>query len=110
MTEHEDLVGVDLCQAAAQFQCFGGIVHHFGVVVVRTTDFVEKATWSLAIFICVLSIASAFVTSPTMVTKAPQIKSLPTTEKQAPNFGTETPAQGETPAAAPAQTPAAPAK
>ncbi len=76
----------------------------------RTTDFVEKATWSLAIFICVLSIASAFVTSPTMVTKAPQIKSLPTTEKQAPNFGTETPAKGETPAAAPAQTPAAPAK
>ena len=28
----------------------------------KTTDFVEKATWGLAIFICVLSIASAFLT------------------------------------------------
>ena len=27
----------------------------------KTTDFVEKATWGLAIFICVLSIASAFL-------------------------------------------------
>ncbi len=27
----------------------------------KTTDFVEKATWGLAIFICVLSIASAFI-------------------------------------------------
>lgn len=26
----------------------------------KTTDFIEKATWSLAIFICVLSIAAAF--------------------------------------------------
>lgn len=26
----------------------------------KTTDFIEKATWSLAIFICVLSICSAF--------------------------------------------------
>lgn len=29
----------------------------------KTTDFVEKATWGLAIFICVLSIASSFLTS-----------------------------------------------
>ena len=33
----------------------------------KTTDFVEKATWGLAIFICVLSIASAFITRPTLV-------------------------------------------
>lgn len=26
----------------------------------KTTDFIEKATWSLAIFICVLSICAAF--------------------------------------------------
>jgi preprotein translocase subunit SecG len=27
----------------------------------KTTDFIEKATWGLAIFICVLSILSTFV-------------------------------------------------
>ena len=26
----------------------------------KTTDFIEKATWSLAVFICVLSIVAAF--------------------------------------------------
>ena len=81
----------------------------------KTTDFVEKATWGLAIFIVVLSIASSFVQAPTMVTGAPQIKSLPTAESQAPNFETqaqEAPAPAaEAPAQAPAQTPApAPAK
>ena len=64
----------------------------------RTTEFVEKATWGLAIFICVLSIASAFVQSPTIVEGAPQIKKLPTTETQAPTFGTQ--AEGENKAAA----------
>lgn len=74
----------------------------------KTTDFVEKATWGLAIFICVLSIWSAFVSAPTIVKSTPQIKKLPTSETQAPNFGT--PAE-EAPAAqaAPAQD-AAPAK
>lgn len=82
----------------------------------KTTDFVEKATWGLSIVICVLSIASAFVSSPTIVESAPQIKKLPTSETQAPNFGTQeaqeaAPAQGEAAApAAPAQeAPAAPA-
>ena len=55
----------------------------------KTTDFVEKATWILAAFICVLSIASAFVTAPSIVEGAPQIKKLPTSETQAPNFGTQ---------------------
>ncbi len=63
----------------------------------KTTDFVEKATWGLAIFICVLSIASAFVTAPSIVEGAPQIKKLPTSETQAPNFGTQA---EEAPAAA----------
>ena len=66
----------------------------------KTTDFVEKATWGLSLFICVLSIASAFVTAPSIVEGAPQIKKLPTSETQAPNFGTQTEA------AAPAATPA----
>ena len=63
----------------------------------KTTDFVEKATWGLAIFICALSIASAFVTAPSIVEGAPQIKKLPTSESQAPNFGTQA---EEAPAAA----------
>ena len=81
----------------------------------RTTEFVEKATWGLAIFICVLSIASAFVQAPSIVQGAPQFKKLPTTETQAPTFGTQTegteqaaPAQqGEKAAAPAAQAPAA---
>ena len=56
----------------------------------KTTDFVEKATWGLSIFICALSIASAFVTAPSIVEGAPQLKKLPTSETQAPNFGTQT--------------------
>ncbi len=55
----------------------------------KTTDFVERATWGLSIFICALSIASAFVTAPSIVEGAPQIKKLPTSETQAPNFGTQ---------------------
>ena len=79
----------------------------------KTTDFVEKATWGLALFICLLSIASAFVTAPTMIEQAPQIKKLPTaTETQAPNFGTTEAAPAAPGAAAPAgeAAPAAPAK
>ena len=29
----------------------------------KTTDFIEKATWSLAVFICVISILANFTTS-----------------------------------------------
>lgn len=69
----------------------------------RTTEFVEKATWGLAIFICVLSIASAFVQAPSIVQGAPQIKKLPTTETQAPAFGTEAEGDQKAAAQAPAQ-------
>ena len=82
----------------------------------KTTDFVEKATWGLSIFICVLSIASAFVSTP-IVQGAPQIQKLPASETQAPNFGTqaeEAPAAAEKKAvtvpAAKKEAPAAPAK
>lgn len=75
----------------------------------KTTDFVEKATWGLAIFIVVLSIASSFVQAPTMVTGAPQIKSLPTAESQAPTFETQAQEAPAPAAEAPAQAPA-PAK
>lgn len=69
----------------------------------KTTDFIEKATWALAIFICVLSIASAFVSAPSIVEGAPQIKKLPTTETQAPSFPTGDQAAPAQEAAAPAQ-------
>ncbi|MBR1881451.1 MAG: preprotein translocase subunit SecG [Muribaculaceae bacterium] len=77
----------------------------------RTTEFVEKATWALAIFICVLSIASAFVQAPSIVQGTPQIKKLPGVETQAPSFETQTqeqaaPAATEAPAAPAAEAPA----
>ena len=56
----------------------------------KTTDFVEKATWTLEAFICAMSIITAFVSAPTIIEGAPQIKKLPTSETQAPNFGTQT--------------------
>ncbi len=76
----------------------------------KTTDFIEKLTWGLAIFICALSIASAFVSAPTMVQGAPQIKKLPTTESQAPEFPTGGQEQAAPAADAKATTPAADAK
>ena len=69
----------------------------------KTTDFVEKATWGLAGFICALSILCAFVTSPSIVEAAPQIKKLPASETQAPTFGTN--AEEAPAAAAPAAAP-----
>lgn len=119
------LVGVILIQKSKGGGLAAGFNSYNQIGGVRkTTDFVEKATWSLAIFIAVLSIASAFVSSPKMVDGGPQVKDLPTTETQAPNFNTEAqqqpagqqqaaPAQGEAAPAAPAQgeaAPAAPAK
>lgn len=100
------LVGVVLIQKskgggltadASRYNEFAGVK--------RTTEFVEKATWALAIFICVLSIASAFVQAPSIVQGGPQIKKLPTTENQAPTFNT----QAEEQAAPAAEAPAAPA-
>ena len=93
----------------------------------KTTDFVEKATWTLAAFICAMSIITAFVSAPTIIEGAPQIKKLPASETQAPNFGTQTeeaapaasnassatvtvPAKGEAPAAAKEEAPAKEAK
>lgn len=63
----------------------------------KTTDFIEKATWSLAIIICVLSICCSFAI------KAPQASSsvIAPTQQQAAAPGT---------GAAAAQQPAAPAK
>ena len=77
----------------------------------KTTDFIEKATWGLAIFICALSIASAFVSAPSIIKNAPQVTKLPTSETQAPNFGTpaEDAPAAATEATVPAKEEAAPA-
>ncbi len=79
----------------------------------KTTDFIEKATWGLAIFICVVSICASFaiktptnassiapaVPQTTQAAPAPAAKSEAAPQKAAP-------AKTETPAPAPAEKPA----
>lgn len=65
----------------------------------KTTDFIEKATWTLAIFICVMSICASFaVKTPVNVSKIQATAPTPTA-----------PAPAPTNEAAPNQLPAAPA-
>lgn len=69
----------------------------------KTTDFIEKATWTLAIFICVISICASFaVKTPVNVSGITPV-SAPAPSSAAP-APVNAPAQGETPA--PAATPA----
>ena len=72
----------------------------------KTTDFVEKATWGLAAFICALSIMSAFF-APKIVEGGAQLHKLPGTETQAPEFGTPADQGQATPAAQGEAAPAA---
>ena len=65
----------------------------------KTTDFIEKATWSLAIFICVLSICAAFTVKAPITSSSIQPAPAPV----------NAPAPAKTPAAAPAKPAAAPA-
>lgn len=82
----------------------------------KTTDFVEKATWGLAAFICVLSIMSAILAPKLIVDDKPVLQKIHQNETQAPNFETpvtqgeaaQAPANGEA-AQAPAKSEAAPA-
>ena len=78
----------------------------------KTTDFIEKATWSLAIFICAVSILSAF-TVKTAITSSvkPATPAATTAPAAAPssNPATPKPAAAPKPAAQPAAKPAAPA-
>ena len=75
--------GGGLAASASNYNQFMGVR--------KTTDFIEKATWGLAIIICVLSIACSF-TAPSLIQKAlPQVKQLPASEQTATPF--ETPAQ-----------------
>ncbi len=86
--------GGGLAASASNYNQFMGVR--------KTTDFVEKATWGLAIFICVLSIASAFIASRSTGTKdngAPDITNMKTTTPKQENAGNAfpTPAQQGTP-------------
>lgn len=70
----------------------------------KTTDFIEKATWGLAIFITVMSICASFtVKTPVNVSKIEAAAPTPNAAAPAPA------AVPGTPAAAPAATPATPA-
>lgn len=77
----------------------------------KTTDFIEKATWSLAIFICVISICASFAIK-TPVTRsgmapapaattapAPAPTTAPAKEKAAPAAPAAKPANAPAPAA-----------
>lgn len=92
----------------------GGLASNFAssnqiMGVRKTTDFVEKATWGLAIFICVCSILTAFL-APRNLVQGSRIEQKPVQQEQATPFATEksTPAAAPTAPAAPA--PATPAK
>ena len=90
------LVGIILIQKSKGGGLVSGMSGYNAVSGVRqTTTFVERATWTLAIAICVMSILSCFI-APRLINTAPQIKQLPVAEQQATPF--ETPAQPAAPA------------
>lgn len=69
----------------------------------KTTDFIEKATWSLAVFICVISILASFtITTPGAKSSIKVNPVETTTPASAP---VSTPAAGEAPAETPAPAP-----
>ena len=76
----------------------------------KTTDFIEKATWSLAVFICVLSIVAAFaVKTPLTSSVRPATPAATTAAAPAPASSTSVPAPKQA-APAPAAATPAPAK
>lgn len=66
----------------------------------KTTDFIEKATWGLAIFICIISICASFAIKSPVTSSAIDAKPAQTTAAPAP---ASTPAPAATPAPAPAK-------
>ena len=79
----------------------GGLSSSFGggnqiMGVRRTTDFIEKATWTLAIALGVFVIASVFV-MPRNITMQSKVE-VPAAQTAAPEFATEAPAVVDVPA------------
>ena len=89
--------GGGLSSAFAGYNQIGGVR--------KTTDFVEKATWTLALVICVLSILTAFVAPRDLVqSRASRINAAQQEQEQtATPFATQVPVSE-----APVETPVAP--
>lgn len=101
------MIGIVLIQKSKG----GGLASNFAssnqiMGVRKTNNFVEKATWTLAIIICVLSIASSFF-APRLVENTSRVQATPQ-EQQAAPYQTEAPAPAAPAAPAPS-TPAQPA-
>lgn len=97
------LIGVVLIQKSKG----GGLASNFAssnqiMGVRKTTDFVEKATWTLAIVVCVLSILTAFVAPRTLVQGGSRVNA-PKQEQTATPFATQQQAPATPAPAAPAQ-------
>lgn len=75
----------------------------------KTTDFIEKATWSLAIIICVLSICCSFAIKGGHAETSSSVKA-PAAQQAAPGTGAAAATTAEVPAAKPAAAPAKEAK
>ena len=100
------MIGIVLIQESKG----GGLASNFASYnqiggVRKTTDFIEKATWSLAAFMVVVSIACAYV-APTGNASGSLIEGIETPASTVPGFDA-TPAQADAPAA---EAPAAPAE
>ena len=67
----------------------------------KTTDFIEKATWSLAIFICIISIFASFAIRGAHYNRSSIAPAAPAPQQ------TEAPAQGNLPTPGEAAAPAA---
>ncbi len=93
--------GGGLAQGMADYNRFGGVR--------KTTEFIEKATWGLAIFICVLSIATAYIGSGVSVDNGPQVTELNVGDSQAPAYENNAAPAAESKAAPAAESKAAPA-
>lgn len=110
------LIGIVLIQNSKGGGLASGFSSSNQIMGVRkTTDFLEKATWGLAGFVIVCSIAAAGFIPKTGGVKQSEIKQHVNDAKTidpntvAPNFGTAQPTPvepGEAPAEEPAQTPA----
>ena len=85
------MIGIVLVQKSKG----GGLASNFAssnqiMGVRKTTDFVEKATWTLAIVIMVLSIATVFVSHNGQQSSVSEIKDIVNTEEEAALTGFET--------------------
>lgn len=103
------LIGVVLMQKSkggGLSSTFAGSNNIMGVR--RTTNFIEKATWTLAGVICLLAILSTFF-MPAAITPN-QSRVNPTEQVQGGDYNTPAPEAAQASAPAPAPQPAAPAK